>query len=249
MKIIKHNFSWEDNESHKIFWKHAARREEQSKNEVSDIVKLFDFIPQETTILDVGCGLGYHMEALGQLGYTVVGTEVSDFSIEKAKQNVQAVNGEVFKVLAKDMLWYDKFDLAIAIHHTLGFMNTEELYRHLEKIKNAIKENGKFILSVPYTLERSFKSFPVNKWTQDGSKYTLVDKYITEDNYKIEKCLVIDIENETTEEFYEKQRYYYSYEIKQILENVGFKDIQVLKNFRGEEATSGEEAKIYLCNK
>lgn len=41
----------------------------------------------------------------------------------------------------------------------------------------------------------------------------------------------------------------YSYEIKQILENVGFKDIQVLKNFRGEEATNGEEAKIYLCNK
>lgn len=249
MKIIKHDFSWEDNESHKIFWEHATERKEQANNEVNEIVKLFNFNPTETSILDVGCGLGYHMQALGQLGYNVVGTEVSDFSYERAKQNVQTVNGQVYKVLAKDMTWNNQFDLAIAIYHTLGYMSIEELYIHLEKIKNAIKQGGSFILNVPYTLESSSKSLPINKWTMQGDKYILVDKYVTEDNYKIEKCVIVDVNAETVEEFYEKQRYYYSYEIRQILEQVGFRDIQILKNFSGDRATNGEEANIYLCKK
>lgn len=189
------------------------------------------------------------MREFSSIGCDCTGLEVSDFSVEQSRINCMGLNCNIIKMPAKDMTWSKHFDLAIAMRHTLGFMSQDELKVHLHRIWEALKPNSYFILTVPYTLEMGREMLPVHRWVESDGKFTLVDKYITDNNVKVERCVLFDSMSDIMEEFYEEQRYYSWVEIIDMLHECGFKNINVLKNFDDEIATDGKEARIYFMQK
>jgi ubiquinone/menaquinone biosynthesis C-methylase UbiE len=82
-----------------------------------------DFIEAEieynknARILDIGCGTGRHSIELTKRGYRVTGIDLSDSMLKRAKEKAAELGLQVDfqKHDARDLPFYDEFDLAIMI--------------------------------------------------------------------------------------------------------------------------------------
>lgn len=96
---------------------------------------------QDFKILEVGSGLGYFTYALSQIGYDIIGVDLSSDAVDKA---VQAF-GNIFRAIDINDL-DEKFDIIIAtevIEHVtspIGFLN---------KLKRLLNKDGEIILTTP----------------------------------------------------------------------------------------------------
>ncbi len=116
-----------------------------------------DFIEKEINynksikILDVGCGTGRHSIELAKRGYNVVGIDLSEAQLKRAKEkaNEQGVK-IIFKQCDACNMPFDKeFDLAICMCEG-GFTlveNDDKDYEILKSVSKALKSGGKFILT------------------------------------------------------------------------------------------------------
>jgi SAM-dependent methyltransferase len=249
MKIQKHVFSWESDESQKIFLRHHRRDPEQAKVEVKKILDFFRLEPPGK-VLDVGCGLGYHLLAFEQHGFSGVGIDISDLIISEAKNNcVNSSSCQIIKIRASEMQWKNEFDLVCALGVPLGFMDLNEVQSHIEKMWEAVKPNGAFLLNVPYSLESAKKILPVNKWEIIEGKYSLTDKRILNNNIKREHFIIIDPSSDQIDEWYEEQRYFSGDAILDLLKQCGVEEPQGLVDIDGTIAANGENATFFIARK
>lgn len=123
-------------------------------NRFSDIKRL-DFItetlrqnlPKGSVVLDVGCGNGVISRSLGELGYSVLGIDVSDKAIEKANQ-VNTYPNVSFKVISAEQLVAEgkKYD-AVICSEVLEHLNKPELL--LKTLYESMSDKGFLIVTVP----------------------------------------------------------------------------------------------------
>lgn len=100
--------------------------------------------------LDVGCGTGIQSLRLAQLGYKVIGVDLSENLIEIAKKKLKT-NGfddAEFIVLNAEKLPFENemFDAVNCCGPTLPFI--EKWESTLQEINRVLKPNGKFLLEV-----------------------------------------------------------------------------------------------------
>jgi 2-polyprenyl-3-methyl-5-hydroxy-6-metoxy-1,4-benzoquinol methylase len=131
-----------------------------------------DFIEAEieynknTRILDIGCGTGRHSIELTKRGYRVTGIDLSDSMLKRAKEKAAELGLQVDfqKHDARDLPFYDEFDLAIMIcEGAFPLMETDEMnFRILQNAAKSICDNGKLIfttLNGLFPLFHSVKDF------------------------------------------------------------------------------------------
>ena len=83
--------------------------------EVSFLVGALGLAPG-ARILDVGCGPGRHVHALGRLGFEVVGVDISDRFVALARENTPAGAAVTFERADARALRYDaEFDAVISL--------------------------------------------------------------------------------------------------------------------------------------
>jgi len=102
-------------------------------------------LPKDTRILDLPCGKGRHSIYLNSLGYSVVGGDLSENSIEYAKR----FENETLKFKVKDMRqpFSNQYDAIFNLFTSFGYFdNDEEEIRVLKNMKNALKSNGVVVL-------------------------------------------------------------------------------------------------------
>ncbi|WP_440880899.1 class I SAM-dependent methyltransferase [Tenacibaculum sp. C7A-26P2] len=97
-------------------------------------------------ILDVGCGNGNISQHCGALGHEVLGIDISEKSIKKAKKNNLLKNVSFENIAVENIKYTSKFDIIIC----------SEVLEHLEqpkKVVNALKKllssQGIIIITVP----------------------------------------------------------------------------------------------------
>lgn len=123
-------------------------------NRFSDIKRL-NFItetlqqnlPAGSVVLDVGCGNGVISRSLGELGYNVLGIDVSDKAIEKANMLNKFPNVS-FKVMSAEQLVAEgtKYN-AVICSEVLEHLNKPELL--LKTLYESMSDNGFLIVTVP----------------------------------------------------------------------------------------------------
>jgi SAM-dependent methyltransferase len=111
-----------------------------------------DYMAPPGSVLDVGCGCGREAFALYDLGYQVIGVDLSEKQIEQAKKNALGFNKEIdFRVC--DGISYDfadsSFDYVIIWQQVLG-----NIPAHINRVgvlreaRRVLKPHGKIIVSV-----------------------------------------------------------------------------------------------------
>lgn len=212
-----------------LFTNYAQKYDEENftkgtLGEVDYIEKEIGF-DKNVSILDVGCGTGRHSIELAKRGYKVVGIDLSESQLERAKQKALAakVNVEFLIKDARDFNFENKFDLAIMIcEGAFSLMETDEMnYRILKNAYNSIKPGGKFIftaLNALFPLYHSVKDF-LNKDSENvvtsGNNFDLMT--LREDSE-------IDMTDDSGIEKKIKcnERYFMPSEISWYLKSIGF---------------------------
>ncbi|HEX2608527.1 MAG TPA: methyltransferase domain-containing protein [Flavisolibacter sp.] len=126
----------------------------QEFERISDIKRL-DFIadvlhktlPKDATVLDVGCGNGIISRSLGRKGFKVLGIDISEKTIEKAKALNDLPNVD-FQVMSAEQLAVsnEKYH-AVVCSEVLEHLN--EPHKLLLVLHQSLKEDGVLIVTVP----------------------------------------------------------------------------------------------------
>jgi len=139
MKATKTWFSeWFNTSYYHILYKH--RNDEEAQQFIQNLVSFLK-LSKESTILDLACGKGRHSIFLNSLGYNVIGTDLSENSIEHA--NKFANENLHFKVQDMRKPYNLNVDAVFNMFTSFGYFDDDnDDIQVLKNIEASIHKNG-----------------------------------------------------------------------------------------------------------
>jgi SAM-dependent methyltransferase len=145
--------SWFDTPYYHILYKDRNYREAQI---FMDNLTHYLNLPEHAKVLDLACGKGRHSIYLNQLGFKVLGVDLSENSIEIANKNANDTLN--FKVHDMREPIKEQFDAIFNLFTSFGyFENDEDNLKTLVSIKENLSEYGFAVIdfmNVPYVLDQ-----------------------------------------------------------------------------------------------
>ena len=130
--------SWFDTPYYHILYKERNYREAQV---FMDNLTHYLNLPEKATVLDLACGKGRHSIYLNQLGFTVLGADLSENSIAEANKNANKTLH--FKVHDMRESFEEKFDAIFNLFTSFGyFENDDDNLTTLKAIKESLSDYG-----------------------------------------------------------------------------------------------------------
>jgi SAM-dependent methyltransferase len=175
--------SWFDTPYYHILYKERNYREAQV---FMDNLTHYLNLPEKAKVLDLACGKGRHSIYLNQLGYEVVGADLSENSISEASKN----STETLHFQVHDMreVFEDKFDAIFNLFTSFGyFENDEDNLTTLKAMKESLTEYGFAVIDfmnvnqvinniVPEEIKTVENiDFHIKRYVADGHIYKEID--------------------------------------------------------------------------
>ncbi len=186
------------------------------------------------SILDIACGAGDQSVEFAKRGLKVTAFDIAPVLIDAGKDCAErsGVSVNFYAGDMRDMTFEKEFDAAVLLSHSFGFFNHEENKRVLEGAYAALKEDGCFLLDLmnPYNLPKFLRT-----WTPLNGGYLLNEPHVLDAPAGVltgRPALFIDAENDRIVLMNEDAlsnndiRMYTALEIRDMLEEVGFKKIE-----------------------
>ena len=197
-----------------------------------------DFIEKEINynknirILDIGCGTGRHSIELTKRGYTVVGIDLSESLLKRAKEKASKQNLHIVfqKHDARNLPFSHEFDLVIMLcEGAFPLMETDEMnFQILQNAANALKPNGKMIfttLNGLFPLFHSVKEFHASN-TKEGNA-TCGNNSFDLMTFRDQNTTYVEDDLGNKKELQCNERYYVPSEITWLLKTLNFKTIDI----------------------
>ena len=175
--------SWFDTPYYHILYKDRNYREAQV---FMDNLTHYLNLPENATVLDLACGKGRHSIYLNQLGFTVLGADLSENSIAEATKNTNETLH--FKVHDMREPFEEKFDAIFNLFTSFGyFENDEDNLTTLKAIKASLSEYGFAVIdfmNVSQVIETLIPEetktvegidFHIKRYLKDGHIYKEID--------------------------------------------------------------------------
>ncbi len=177
----------------------ASKTKETIEAETDFIIKTTG-MNSEKAVIDLGCGPGLYVKEFAKTGADVTGVDISDRSIQFAKEKVQKdyKNTSFYKMNYLDISDKNSFDIATLIFYDFCALSTNEQSKLLMRIHDALKDNGMFILDVvsehrqaslnsrtsitdsgfwsPKPYVEIFNYFLYEEPKTEGNQYTIIDE-------------------------------------------------------------------------
>lgn len=195
---------------------HMLYRDRNDKEAQDFMEKIMNHlsISKSSHILDVPCGKGRHSKYLNSLGFKVTGADLSENSIEFAKQFEN--NNLKFEVHDIRNPFKDKYDIILNLFTSFGYFEFEENKMVLQNIKNALHPNGIFVFdfmnalfvehhlvtneikvvdNIPFVIHREIRDGEILKhisFESNGNKYRFTEnvKYL---DFNTLKALFLEV--------------------------------------------------------
>ncbi|PKB15426.1 bifunctional 2-polyprenyl-6-hydroxyphenol methylase/3-demethylubiquinol 3-O-methyltransferase UbiG [Flavobacterium sp. 5] len=175
--------SWFDSPYYHILYKERNYREAQL---FMDNLTHYLNLPEKAKVLDLACGKGRHSIYLNQLGFDVIGADLSENSITEAQKN----SNKTLHFQVHDMreVFEDKFDAIFNLFTSFGyFENDEDNLTTLKAIKESLTEYGFAVIDfmnvtnvlntlVPEEVKTVDSiDFHIKRYLKDGHIYKEID--------------------------------------------------------------------------
>ncbi|TXF77628.1 class I SAM-dependent methyltransferase [Chryseobacterium sp.] len=226
--------TWFDTPYYHILYK--DRDFAEAENFISLLVKDLQ-LPKKSKIIDLGCGKGRHSVFLHQMGYEVLGLDLSRESISHNKQFETSGDSEIpLKFEVHDMrdeiypeISSEKVDAVFNLFTSFGYFEEKsDDAKVFNSVNHALKENGYFVLDflnekwVKNTLKSEFMN------TKGGIDFHL--KKRIEDQYVIKDIYFEDQGKDF--HFFEKVKLHTIEEIGQYAEEFGFERVKIYGDYQ-----------------
>lgn len=252
MKIQKYYFDWADPKSQLVFRNETESFsiEERFSRQAECLINNFG-LHVDDFILDYGCGIGKHAICLRKKGYNVIGYDISEHYISKAKE-IMAHEGVTLELYDSDEFLnrhHGRFDFIYTIAFPFYYLDEKSILALFSQIKKLLADNGKFLFGFPYTRENREHYLPRNKWEEKNGLLHLIEETIDKDGKRSERYIVIDLENEAVTEWIDEATYYYVDKIQQFLFRSGFTIADRFENLEKKNPDNAIDVHYLLCKK
>jgi len=173
--------SWFDSPYYHILYKDRDYEEAQL---FMDNITNYLNLPEDAKILDLACGKGRHSIYLNQLGYNVTGADLSENSIEQAKQH----ENDTLHFEVHDMRepFEQKFDAIFNLFTSFGYFEHEsDNVKTLKAICESLTEYGFGVIDFMNVKHVIDNIVPEEVKTVDGIVFNIkryvIDNYIYKD--------------------------------------------------------------------
>jgi len=223
----------------------SKRRWEAAKDEVEAIIKLLGLEPGQR-VLDMPCGPGRHALELARRGLSVTGVDLTASFVEEAKKRAEAENLQAEFVRA-DMRRFrrpEAFDLAINLFTSFGYFDAPaEDRKVLENFFVSLRPGGLLLVDLrgKETVARDFRP---RDWIEQDGALILEEHKIIEGWSRIKTRWIV-IRDGSREEFALTLRLYSGAELKALMEEVGFVEVELYGDFQG--SPYGPEARRLIA--
>lgn len=187
---------------------------------------------KETKILDIGCGTGRHSIELSKRGYEVVGIDLSESLLKRAKEKATEQNLQIVfqEHDARNLPFLYQFDLVIMLcEGAFPLMETDEMnFQILQNAANALKPKGKLIfttLNGLFPLFHSVKEF-LDSETKEGNA-TCGNNSFDLMTFRDHNTTHVVDDFGNKKELQCNERYYVPSEITWLLKTLNFKTIDI----------------------
>jgi len=197
-----------------------------------------DFIEKEieynkmTKILDIGCGTGRHSIELAKRGYTVVGIDLSESLLQRAKEKAAEQNQQIIfqKHDARNLPFFHEFDLVIMLcEGAFPLMETDEMnFQILQNAAKALNPNGKLIfttLNGLFPLYHSVEEF-LHSETREGNAAYGNNRFDLM-AFRDHNTTYVEDDLGNKKELECNERYYVPSEITWLLKTLSFKTVDI----------------------
>lgn len=197
-----------------------------------------DFIEKEINfnksvkIIDIGCGTGRHSIELNKRGYNVIGIDLSESQLKRAREKAKKQNLQIdFKILdARNLPFGNEFDIAIMLcEGAFPLMETDEM--NFEILKNAylsLRYPGKLIfttLNGLFPIHQSIEKFCASSSGSGNAVYKNSNFDLM--TFRDYNTTIVEDDDGNKKELKCNERYYIPSEITWLLKSIGFKNIDI----------------------
>ncbi len=210
-------------------------------------------------VLEPMCGTGRFLLPLMEEGFNIHGFDASKYMLEALRLKAKALNLEpnIWQGFVQDLDREDKYDLIFIPGGSFGIITDESqvkealqsFYNHMnndgillfevESIKS-LPESGVWKGSVVRRSDKSEIMLSILPTQGEDNIYSFFQKYELIENNSIIKTEVEEL----------RLRLYKKDDLRKLLQEIGFKDIKVIKSFdRNKPAEEEDEVFVYECRK
>lgn len=220
--------------------------EKRNKKEVNFIYKTLN-LSEKSTVLDLCGGHGRIAIPLAQKGVNV---HVLDFNKDflnsaQEKANEKDVNIETCKSDMREIPYSNKFDAVINIYASFGYFKSEkENLKVLKEVNRSLKLNGLFLIDVQNSKWIEKNHSPEMREQHDTKTIIKKSKLDLENKRNRVEIFIVDNKNKKTTKTLHETRLYSFNELKNKLENTGFKIVKKYGNFEKEKLNPGKSRRI-----
>lgn len=223
-------------EEYKLVYPH--RNEAEAKKQI-DFLRKHVSIPENAKVLDLCCGCGRHAVQLKELGYDVVGLDLSEELLELACSRASECNLDMnfIRCDMREIPYESYFDLIVNFFTSFGyFADDAENQRVFSAIAKALKPGGKFLIDymnpdhvTRNLVEKDEKQIP-------GGIRLIQERWIDASTRRINKKLTL-IKDGKESTYKESVRMYSHREMRDMLLKAGLMLKETYGNFDGSEYT------------
>lgn len=226
---------------------------ERVQTEVSGIESLLKLKPG-MSILDLPCGYGRHSIELAKRGYSVVGCDINEQHLNRAKIDGQAYknNLDFCKGNMLDFSYKHKFDVLTNMFYSFGFFETDqENMATLKNFYDNLKPGGQFLFHTDVNISRiisgKYKEYE-ERPLQSGGVLKVIDKYDPKTR-RVNGKWIIQNDGVQEREFSYSVRVYEAEEFTEMCENLNFTNIRIYGDWDGRDFTEDSEDMIIIVQK
>jgi SAM-dependent methyltransferase len=209
--------------------------------EMDKILALIDF--KGRSVLDLACGPGRHAIVLARKGYQVTGVDCSALLLGKAKSRAEAEGLDV-EFVEEDMRRFRRpgaYDLALSMFTSFGYFDSrDDDLTVLRNVRDSLAPGGALVMDLfgKEVLARNFQPMsqegPLGRFGA-GDGEALIESHEIHDSWNRLRNQWLLIKGDRVRTFEFDHWIYSGQELKDRLEQVGFRNVRLAGDLRGND--------------